>query len=345
LPYTGIFGERRGRGVDKEGRGWEDAGVTGPRRKGAAVITKQTVLVLGAGASAPYGYPVGEELYDHVIRELRSPSSLLRMFLCTLASDAQLDILGHDLLYSRPSSIDAFLERRPELVEVGKAAIAYVLIQKENLDALFPVVRGEEFRKNDWYWRLWSVMSGDFESFGENALGVITFNYDRSLEQFLFTALKNLHNKRDSQCAEQIARIPIIHVHGSLGPLPWQPGGGRHYQATENDRVIRESAASIEIIPHKASENPAFAKARELLPKADRVYFMGFGFHPKNIERLHLEKCEPRVVVGGTVLGLTAKESNEAQKGINKYLRSPRTRHVLRNENCRAFLRGWAELD
>jgi hypothetical protein len=43
------------------------------------VITQPTVLVLGAGASADYGYPTGQELKNQVIELLDSlPSDHIR---------------------------------------------------------------------------------------------------------------------------------------------------------------------------------------------------------------------------------------------------------------------------
>jgi hypothetical protein len=46
------------------------------------------------------------------------------------------------------------------------------------------------------------------------------FNYDRSLEHFLFTALKYSSGKSDDECAGKLKTIPIIHLHGDLGALP-----------------------------------------------------------------------------------------------------------------------------
>jgi len=38
------------------------------------MITKPTVLVIGAGASKPYGFPTGQELRDYIL-ELANPEA------------------------------------------------------------------------------------------------------------------------------------------------------------------------------------------------------------------------------------------------------------------------------
>ena len=60
------------------------------------------------------------------------------------------------------------------------------------------------------------------EEFHQNDVGFITYNYDRTLEQFMLTALANTYGKDETTCAEILAHIPIIHLHGRLGYLPWQ---------------------------------------------------------------------------------------------------------------------------
>src|SRR6267378_303056 len=77
------------------------------------MIEKRTVLILGAGASMPYGFPSGSGLRRHIIEYL------------------------DELLSADTTSIDVFLERRTEFVEIGKAAIAATLIPLESTRNLF----------------------------------------------------------------------------------------------------------------------------------------------------------------------------------------------------------------
>ena len=59
------------------------------------------------------------------------------------------------------------------------------------------------------------------ETIFEN-VAFITFNYDRSLEFFLLTTLKNRYQKTEQECAAKLKNIPIVHLYGKLALLPWE---------------------------------------------------------------------------------------------------------------------------
>jgi hypothetical protein len=136
-------------------------------------------------------------------------------------------------------------------------------------------------------------MDAPFASFPENKLSVITYNYDRSLEQFLFTALKHTHGKSDEECAEVTAAIPIIHLHGWLGPIHGERGKTVPYESdTELSPLkVKYCAQNIRIIsePIDIDKDTAFTRAREAIRQARRLAFLGFGFNETNLERLRLK--------------------------------------------------------
>ena len=108
------------------------------------MITKPTVLILGAGASMPYGFPSGEELVMTIDKNLNprklgshpNPDwiAILKNF-GILEKD--IHTFRQELLYSR-LSIDSFLGHQPKFLKVGKLAITLSLIQYENENNLFP---------------------------------------------------------------------------------------------------------------------------------------------------------------------------------------------------------------
>jgi hypothetical protein len=151
------------------------------------VITTPTVLVLGAGASYPYGFPTAKGLKELICDAFASPTTRATLLL----SDE-----SDDLKYSPPSaeeffqfreaflksgqpSVDAFLEHRPNFLRVGKLAIAHCLIPFEDEAKLY---RPDLSRGGNWYEYLSVKLSSSFEQFGDNKLSIITFNYDRSVE-------------------------------------------------------------------------------------------------------------------------------------------------------------------
>lgn len=99
-------------------------------------------------------------------------------------------------------SVDFFLENNEKFEEIGKLAIAFELILHEDYKQL----RREQ--KKRWYETLFHLMvqGGRFD---QNRLSVITFNYDRSLEAFLFRALGNLYGL-------DAGRVPSVRQFNSL---------------------------------------------------------------------------------------------------------------------------------
>ena len=263
------------------------------------MITKKTVLVLGAGVSYPYGYPVGLDLYHQICDHVRGK----RLdFLLKKGFDRKyIERFVNDLETSQLKSIDLFLLNRPEYLEIGKIAIAFILLHQE-----YPTTINKEYRKIDSNYPRWrngiysyifrNMVDSGWEKFGVNAISFITFNYDRSLEQFLFNALKATSDKDDETVAEMMKSISIIHTYGSLGPLPWQNEKSRPYSRPNFsppntniaiDNVINTSK-NIRLIyePLKAIlDIPKFTEAK-------RIYFLGFSYHESNMKVLNLKSTK-----------------------------------------------------
>jgi hypothetical protein len=267
------------------------------------MITLPTVLVLGAGASSPYGYPSGGELKQKVINLLGN-SNLVQSTLIALGNHASdLDMFRQALSRSGRGSVDAFLEYRPELIELGKQCIAVALLQCEDEDALFRT-------DQNWYDRLFQAMSAEFSVFAENKVSVVTFNYDRSLEQYLYHTLTNAYGESSLSVRDTIRDVKIVHVHGQLGPLPWQDSAGRPYAPTQTPDHVLSAAKGIRIISEAAELQEGFGPARELLYKAERVIFLGFGFNRVNFDRLAVDAPRRPREYFASAYGMTDIEVN-----------------------------------
>jgi hypothetical protein len=196
----------------------------------------------------------------------------------------QIERFVYALERSASPSVDFFLENRKEFEEIGKLAIAATLIPCEKYEAFQPTDRPR------WYETLFHFMveGGRFE---DNHLSVITFNYDRSLEAFLFQSLKNLYGLDDETAEEQLRKIPIIHLYGSLGDrLTWE-GPARGYGPELKENWVTEAAKGIKIVHEVKPTGGDFENALKLLKSAVEVIFLGFGFHPINVQRLRLKEA------------------------------------------------------
>ena len=174
------------------------------------MLKTKAVLVLGAGALVPFNFPTGIQLSEKI---MGAGKHTLVERLHFAAEDV--DTFKNTFYRSGKNSVDGFLEHRPEFMRIGKACTAMCLIPSEE--------EQQYFRFGDsWLRVLYNNLNTSFEGFADNKLAFVTFNYDRTIEHFLFTALQNSHDKPDEDFTKILDAIPIIHLHGSLGSLPWQ---------------------------------------------------------------------------------------------------------------------------
>lgn len=275
-------------------------------RLGVTVIKTPTVLILGAGASAPYGFPVGSNLFvkirDHQFQDppVRDPD-FAPLF------EERLDKFRRALSRCGRHSVDAFLEHQAEgTVDLGKRLIACALIPLEDEDALFaPKTPGDH--NKGWYQHLFEALRTPPDDFGTNELSVITFNYDRSLEHFISNALEHSYGMPSEMALQELQKIEIIHLHGSLGEYGKE---GPRYGHDLTGAAVKRAMSSIRIV-HQAIDidtDPLFVKARRVLSKAEKVIMLGFGFSPENVERLRLDEIPKGVILDSSAYGMTKRE-------------------------------------
>ena len=226
------------------------------------MINEQTVLVLGAGASCDLGFPLGKRLWQDIysfvcsksyglkkgssngtsMRTDLDNSKLLARLLelavgLGLASEQKetderfVRKFAEELFEAQPISIDQFLSDRPEYSLIGRICIVFCIsrYEDENSERFTPIEpeSGLDYVFPDfgWYEYLWHKMSenvNSIEEFKKNRITVITFNYDRSLEFYLFRSLKAKFGKHEAEAADVFAEIEIKHVYGKLAPFYWE---------------------------------------------------------------------------------------------------------------------------
>ncbi len=292
--------------------------------KGDQMIKKRTVLVLGAGASQPYGLPLGSELKKEILDGIPSEGNDLFRRLQDLGNDSDEIASFHDnLLNSDQPSVDAFLEHWPEFLNMGKQTMAACLIPKENKSQF--AFRSKE--GDSWYQYLvgkLNVTSPD--KFMKNKLAIVTFNYDRSIEHYLFTTIKSRYDFQDKECADLINEIPIIHVHGSLGNLPWQgypfmPYGRRSstpHVADISDAAIKLASNQIKVVSEADKRAQEFKKAFQVMDSATKIFFLGFGYYELNLKRLRIKSITGYPDYGEGVYGTSYGMGNSDLEIINR---------------------------
>lgn len=324
------------------------------------MITEPTVFILGAGASAPYGFPTGYQLKCNICRpefQNKIQGVLLRRDKITQkeVDNTLYELKEFQKKFSNSStpSIDLFISRNPDFAEIGKKCILIEILNSEYTSSF-----GLDLSTQDqnWYSYIYERMAetlfhpGGYKEFCNNKVSFITFNYDRSLEFFLQTSLKNSFVINEDECSlsSVLAKLNILHVYGQIGPLEWQIGGEEQnkvipYRATASYRILDEYTSNIFTIydERQTLENDS---AIEIISNAKHVFFLGFGYAPENLKALGIPqtlKSDKRIY--GTAFGLKNGEIERIKNllhpgtGLNDpYIRNE---YKIENFGCKDLLR------
>jgi hypothetical protein len=332
------------------------------------MIEKRTVFILGAGASCPYGFPTAIGLRGRII------GGFVRAYEHLLNKRQKLGVDGVNEGYPSPAeakrfvscfdvssteSIDLFLSRHPQFEKIGKIAIALTILDAEQSSQFRERARANE----DWYFHLFNRLTRElagrdgYQEFGNSSVAFVTFNYDRSLEYFLFNSLLHAFEGADPlKIEEQILRIPIIHVYGQIAPVKLYDDNGERLRAygLEYGRDTGPFSAVnfLNVIDYlyvvrEERANPELEKAHEQIAKAERLFFLGFGYARENLAALGIPGVlRSNQYIHGTAMGYIPAEVQRIENALGQALgasekdRPNRIRQVhIRPCDCLGLLR------
>jgi hypothetical protein len=119
----------------------------------------------------------------------------------------------------------------------------------------------------------------------------ITFNYDRSFQQFLIYALVEAYDLKISRAVELVRDVPFHHVYGSLGGLPdFNQKPTTAFGRKAGLRDIAFISENLRTYTESIADKPEASSIRSLTGSAQRIVFLGCGFHRQNIEILQPTK-------------------------------------------------------
>ena len=271
------------------------------------IFDPETVLVLGAGASAPYGFPVGDQLKSQIIDNISvingiPKQSNRKQFIEAGFSEDEIRDFQVDLVKSFPRTIDAFLEKRPDRRDIGAFAIA---------QALMPLEREEKlFQRTDWYPKLYQELNLSDSGNIANVTAIVTLNYDRSVEHYLReTVIRTYEGVNRDKALEKLATIQVIHVHGQLGQYPDMP-----YVQERTTEDIKKGAQGVSIIHDQhLDSSEAFQAAALHIANATDVLFLGCGYDKRTLKRLGVFSVRKRQKFYGTAHGLDEEWMEEVK--------------------------------
>lgn len=300
-------------------------------------MKQKTVFILGSGASKEVGYPTNSELNELIIIRTRkqdlnngiiNKEVLLsnfdhnshfdqqqkvlfgaNVFLYELSRKFNLKGIEHfnnQFLNLSPPSIDEFVSLKPNYHELGKFIICQTILRRENLNLLI--------NSSTWYNHLWQSIWQLLKRSPVNAfdnIKIVTFNYDRSLECFLFNKLVYFFEGDEEKASKILEEnLNIIHVYGAIGKykeliarkrFDFIEYGQLYDEFQEHHHgFIARCMNNINLIGERTTtENIGIVK--NIIDNSDRVIFLGFGFLESNMELLGIDPDKP---VEGTCDGI-----------------------------------------
>lgn len=244
------------------------------------MLREPTTLVLGAGASCDFGFPLGEALsssvYSHCRKFLagRNLDSFLGNAQAIGAFGANADVRGAASMIAPAiktvKSVDELLRRfetSKVLVRAVKLCVAEAITAAERAAAVkikeawtrhpfsLPTHDGSQFiyRKHWLCEFLIRVFDGVRMSSKKEdiraalrRIKIVTFNYDRSVEYFFSKFVENAFAMEGGEALALVAELSITHVYGQVAPYDAAPFGNMARQFEhEYKPLTRESLVHI----------------------------------------------------------------------------------------------------
>lgn len=290
------------------------------------MLSAKTVLVIGAGASKAFGYPTGAELRNLLLTIVKLCDNDPSLHEALAVPRLRLQEFVEQFRASQIYSIDRFLGARGDFDEIGRRCIAALLLNRESVELLLDIPDSEDV----WARELWNhLQTNAWEELSFGNLGIVTFNYDRSLEHYLLRALSATYQRSMLEVQAKLDSLDILHVYGSVGSV--RPGDPTYhdYGSPVSEAVVDAAVENLRITPDSRSQSdPVLSKAQQLLREAQKIGFLGFSFDDINLLRLDVRHSVKRIDdLGGrsrpdlyaTTLGLPRQKRKAAWLELQPY--------------------------
>lgn len=314
----------------------------------------KTVFVVGAGASAEVGLPIGTGLKDQIVSRLKvredeyggamPPNGavwdVILQHCRNVGFDARTFVpVCQQLCNALPlgPSIDVILQSRDHeerFALCAKAAIAHAILEGERSSALAsrrgeqPDILGKSVTST-WYNRLGSsladgaIKGATLDRIFSNVTFII-FNYDRCVEHYLYWHLRTYFGLNQQDTVEILSNATFYHPYGTVGKLPWQVVGSSsvEFGAELNRFQLLEVVKGLWTFSETLEDNESVEAWRGRLREASNVVFLGFSFIEQNMKLLRCGHMSTVARVYATGFGLSESNRSQASADVRSALQS-----------------------
>jgi hypothetical protein len=326
------------------------------------MFRRKTLFVVGAGASAEFGLPLGsllarqitnkmdirfergvefvgsgdQRLYEQLIQSRRGNPDQWQ--------PAAMRIRG-GLPFAQ--SIDDFLDQRRNdswINLYGKSAICKSILEAERESKLYfrplegdgPFDAGtiaETWLVKFMYMLCRGIPREDVEGIFEN-VDFVVFNYDRCIEQFLTSALERAYSLNQADASAIVEHLDILHPYGSVGRLNQVPFGNSGINCVA-------LAEQIKTYTEQADKRTVLNEITERVDWAECIVFLGFAYHSQNMQMLQTTDRGSKTVYG-TAFGMSDQDKGEVYKLVVQTL-APTTASVENTLKCAGLFDSYAK--
>lgn len=302
----------------------------------------ETVFVIGAGASYEVKMPLGVHLkekikelldikFDHSTTPITGDRYIAKALERKIGLGSQEEANEYNRYLAaawhirdalaQAISIDNFIENQEDdrISTMAKLAITRSILSAEQKSLLFPKdERGRsdiDWRRitDTWYHGLFQTLvegraKSDIGNLFSN-VSFVTFNYDRTLEFFLFESIKNYYNVENDIAAELVNGVSITHPYGVVGVLPWQTKPGVRVNFGVPDTInLLDISNSIKTFSEQVDDQTSLINIRSRITESKRIVFLGMAYHDANMEILQPESATSIDRIIGTAFGVSRSD-------------------------------------
>lgn len=207
-------------------------------------------------------------------------------------------------------SIDEYIERHKDdslKADCAKLAIAKAILEAEQKSSIFidPMRRIDNpLRKSSNSWIacfLRDITRGktlDELDFCFENISIVNFNYDRCVEHFAYFWFQQMYDIAPEKASTVVSRLKIFHPYGKLADLPHEnPSSHIAFGAEIAPHRLLQMARSIRTYSESVESGSDMLSLQDDLATAQKVVFMGFGFHSQNLSLLSIPKEKARAAM------------------------------------------------